>query len=370
MIFNLCIKSTQSIVKAGLILLSLSLLVACTAASGLPPTPTSPALAEELVFYNWAELFPQAVLDAFTEEYGVPVKYVGYGSQEEALASLRAGDVYDVVVLENQFVPAMVQEDLLAEIDFRNVLNFDNISINFRNLAYDPDNIHTVPHTWGTTGLVFRTDLTTEPITSWDDLWNPAYVGRVAIRGGGAAREPIGLALQDLGYSINSEDPAELEAALTRLLELKQSGIVFIESTSEAAVAALQSEAAVVVLGWATDVLVGREENEAISYVIPKEGGMLWGDNFVIPANSPNKYTAELFINFVLRPENGGQIVNELYLPTANKAAFEFIDPAIREDPFIYMPDENLQNAEVILPLSPAGEKLHEDIWQRFETAQ
>ena len=353
-----------------LTILGLGLLVGCSPAAAPPPTPTPPALADELVLYNWAEYMPQSILDAFSKEYGVRVKYVTYDSQEEAVANIRAGEVYDVVVLENAFVPALAAEGLLAEIDYRNVLNFDNISDNFRNLAYDPNNVHAVPYNWGTTGLVVRSDLVEKPISSWAELWEPPYAGKVAMRMDGV-REPLGVALKSVGYSINSEEQAELESALAHLIELNQAGqIKNIDSTSEAAISALQSEEVLAVVGWPIDVLVGREENEAITYVLPEEGGMIWGDNFVIPVNSPNKYTAELFINFVLRPENGAKVVNEFYAPTANKAAFDLIDPAIRDDPVVYPPNENLQNAEVLLPLSPEGEKLYEDIWQQFEAAQ
>ena len=369
MMSNLLFKSSRLMVKVSLSWLILSLLVACGRAAAPPPSPTPLPLADELIFYNWTDYFPQSVLDDFTAEYGVPVKYVFFDSQEEAMDSLRAGGVYDVMVLENQFVPAMVDEGLLAEIDFRNVLNYNNVASNFRNLAYDPENLYTVPHTWGSTGLVVRTDLAQGPISSWSDLWNPAYAGRVAMRSGGT-REPIGLALQYLGYSINSEDPAELEAALEVLLAWQQNGFVYIGSAVDELVAVLQEKEAVMVLGWGADVLVAREANPAIEYVLPTEGGMMWGDNFVIPASSPNKYTAELFINFALRPEQGAAIVQELYLPTANGAALELIDPALRDDPAVYPPDEALQNAEVLLPLSPAGEELHADIWGRFEAAQ
>ena len=122
-------------------------------------------------------------------------------------------------------------------------------------------------------------------------------------------------------------------------------------------------------MGWADEVLRGREENEAITYILPKEGTLLWGDNFVIPANSPNQYTAELFLDFVLRPEIGAQITNENFYAIPNEAAFPFIDSEILNDPVIFPPNEDLTNAEITLPLSLEGEKLYTEIWERFETA-
>ena len=128
-------------------------LVGCEVKPTPPSTPTPPPLAEELVFYDWEEDMPQSVLDAFTEEYGVEVTYLTYESQEEALENVKAGEVYDVVVLDNDTIPLLVADGLLAEIDYRNVPNFDNISANFRDLAYDPGNRHAVPFNWGTSCL-------------------------------------------------------------------------------------------------------------------------------------------------------------------------------------------------------------------------
>ncbi len=340
----------------------LTLPVAC--GSLLPvPTPTPPSLAEELIFYDWEEDMPQSILDAFTEEYGIKIIYLTYEDQNEAAANIRAGEVYDVVVFDNDFIPQLVAEGLLAEIDYSNVTNFKNISANFRNLAYDPDNVHSIPFNWGTSGLVVRSDLVEEPITHWRDLWDPRYAGRIAMRM--EYREGLAVPLKALGYSINSEDPDELEAALEYLLELKQPP-VFVGETAEEALPLLLSGDVIILVGWAEDVLLSREENEAITYVLPAEGAMLWGDNFTIPANSPNKYTAELFLDFLLRPEISAQIVNENYYAIANKAAIPFIEPEILNDSVIFPPNESLTNSEVYLPLSLEIEKLYVETWTRF----
>ena len=157
---------------------------------------------------------------------------------------------------------------------------------------------------------------------------------------------------------------AELEAALEHLLELAPNATWLTDEDSSAPL--LVSDEAVMALGWAYDVWTGQQENEAITYVLPAEGTILWGDNFVIPANSPHKHTAEIFLNFVLRPEITGQIINENYYPMANDAARPFIDPEILNDAVIYPPNEDLMNAEIMLPLSPEGEKLRAEIWERF----
>ncbi|GIK43565.1 MAG: spermidine/putrescine ABC transporter substrate-binding protein [Chloroflexi bacterium] len=350
-----------------LINLVLFWLVACQAVSPTP-TPTPPPLADELIFYNWEEDLPQSVLEAFTRESGVKVNYLVYESQEEAIDNMRAGQVYDVVVMESRFVGLLAREKLLAEINYQHVPNFKNISANFRDLAYDPGNKYSVPYNWGFTALIVRSDLVEAPVTRWADLWDPRYAGRVGLWRG-QPREAIALTLKSLGYSASSENPAELAAALDKLLALKPH-LRFLEDYDPAnAGPALASGEIVIAMGYASDVLMGRELNPAITYVLPQEGALLWGDNFVIPANSPHPYTAELFLNFLQRPEINAQVANENLYATPNEAAYPLINPDLRNNPLVFPSNEDLKKAEIILPLSPEGQKLYDQIWQRFMDA-
>lgn len=348
---------------AILAILTAVLLSACAAPP--PAKPTPPRLAKELVFYDWEDDMPQEVLDDFKAEYGVEVKYVTYTASEEAMENISRGQVYDVVVIESRLIPILVAERQLAEIDSRNVPNRKNISANFRDLAYDPENKHNVPFNWGTTGLVLRSDLVKQPITRWADLWDPRYAGKVGIWKG-QSREIISLTLKSLGYSANSEKPAELQAALKRLLTLK-SNVVFLEDFDPVTAAPPLVEGRLVfAMGYAADVLKAREKNASISYVLPEEGALLWGDTFVIPANSPNKYTAELFLNFILRPQVSAKITNYNFYPMPNDAAAPFIDPQILNDPVIFPHAEDLRKGEIVLPLGSQGQKLYDSIWEQF----
>lgn len=350
-----------------LLLLTVVVIASCSDTTSAPPAaPVSPQLAKELIYYDWPDDIPQSIFDAFTAEYGVKVTYLTYASTEEAEKNIRAGQVYDVVNLEYEFVPPLVADGLLAEIDYQNVPNYKNIGANFRDLTIDPGNRHTVPFTWGTVGLVVRGDLVQTPIRHWSDLWDQRYAGRLLAWS--SQRTLIGIALKSLGYSINSENPVELNEALTRMLELKK--IARIDDYSAATtVSTLTSGEVVMMYGWANDAMLARAQNPAVTYVLPEEGAILWGDNFAIPANSPRKYTAELFINFVMRPEISAQIPNKNNFATTNDAAVPFIDPKILNDPIVYPPPEALRKGEIINPLSPAGDKLQKDIWDRFLAA-
>jgi spermidine/putrescine transport system substrate-binding protein len=352
--------------RVGLFLLfgfaAVSLLSACGEVEP-PAKPTPPPLAKELILYDWADDVPQSVIDAFTAEYGVKINYQIYESTEEALKNLRAGMACDVLVVDNPFVPELVAEGLIAEIDHRHVPNFKNISANFRELVFDPGNRHSVTYNYGLTGLLARADQVSPPVSRWTDLWDARFADRLMLWN--LQRYLIGIALQSLGFSINSENPAELETALGRLLALKEQARTAGWSP-EASEQALASGGVVLMYGWAGDFLRARARNLDVRYVLPEEGSIQWGDNFVIPSASPRKYTAEVFINFLLRPEISAQIVNEQHYATANQAAYPFINPEIRNDPVIFPTHEELRRAEVLMPLSPQGLALHQSVWERY----
>jgi spermidine/putrescine transport system substrate-binding protein len=325
-----------------------------------------PTLAKELVFYNWVDDMPSSVLDTFTKEYGVKVNYITFESQEEAVENILKGKIYDVAVLENPFIPSMIAAKRLTEINFDHIPNFKNISANFRDLAIDPGNRHTIPYHYGTTGLLVRTDLIGNEVTSWADLWNPRYTGKVALRL--QERELIGVALLSLGYKLNSEKPEEVNAAVDHLIALKK-GVLWSEVDTPKAVARLLSGEAVILLGWPLDYQAAHLANPAISYILPQEGTALWSDNYVIPKSSPNMYTAATFINFLLRPEISALIVNEKNYPTANEAAIPLVQPAVRNDPVIFPSAEELRKAHFFLPILLTEESLYKQAWDRFLAA-
>lgn len=338
------------------------ILIALAGCAGAPPEL---AFADELTIYNWSEDLPESVLDIFTQEYGIGINYVVYESQEEAIDKLRSGEVFDVVIMESRFIPVLVSEQLVAEIDAHNLPNFKNISANFRNLVYDPDNRYSIPYNWGTTGLVYRSDLVDAPVTRWADLWDPRYSGKIGIWSG-VPRDVIGFTLKSLGYSANSEDPAELEEASDRLMEIRPH-VIFLEDFDLADSSEIMASGqAVISMAYAVDAILGREKNANVVHVLPGEGALMWNDTFVIPSSSPNKATAELFLNFLLRPEISAQLINEHYFPMANELAEPLIDPEIRNDSVIYPANADLKNAELILPLSTEGQRLYDELWEEF----
>ncbi|MDK9706018.1 MAG: spermidine/putrescine ABC transporter substrate-binding protein [Desulforhopalus sp.] len=349
----------------GLLLsITLAVLSCCLPGQALCSASASQA-AKQLVFYTYAASMPQGVLDGFTREYGIPVQYLSFQSSEEAEERIRSGQVYDVVLIENQLFPSLIKDRLLAEINLASVPNFKNISANFRDLVYDPGNRYSVPGSYGTTGLVVRTDLVGDHIQGWADLWHLQPPSKIGLRV--QPREILGMTLTSLGFPFASENPRELAAALQRLLQLKPSVVMLDIEAAEAAAKLLRGEIAVL-HGYAGDYWAAHRENPAVTFVLPREGTALWGESYAIPARSLQKQSAELFINYLLRPEVTAQIINEKKYAQPNDSALPLVHPEIRNNPVVFPGNKELGHGSIVLPLSPEGKKLYADIWAQFMT--
>lgn len=326
----------------------------------------APVEERQLVFYNWEDDIPQEVFADFTLETGIKVEYRTYSAQDEAVANIRAGAIYDLVVLDNQNIPPLIRENRLTVINHANITNFKNISPEFRDLAYDPGNRFSIPYTWGTIGVGVRPDLIPQPITSWVDLWNPAVAGRIGMWSD-EPRLMLSIALKSLGYSANSENRPEVEQAAQRLIDLKPGMILLDTEGKDSPVADLVSGRTVASIAWPEEVKEAQLSNGAVQYVFPREGAIFWGDNFVIPANSTKQADAELLINYLLRGEVSARIINYNEYANANVAARATVDPALLNDPLTFPSADLLLNAEPLLPLTEAGEALYAEMWGRFE---
>lgn len=326
-------------------------------------SPADASLPKEIMLYGWVEYMPQSVMDAFTQETGITVKYVSYESQEDAAQSMRDGNVYDLVILGPEFIPTLLQENLLQPIDYSLIPNFKYISPNFRELAFDPGNKFSVPFHWGTTGILVRTDLVNRPITSWNDLWDDEFSGKVGIWP--IPRAIIPIALKALGYSANSENPDELAKAEDYLLKLKPNAVI-VSNLESSVVPMMERGEVVIAYGWAYDAILAADQNLPIEYILPDEGSVLWTDHFVIPSNANNPQGAEMFLDFILRPEIAGQIINESFYPMPHDTASAYVLPQLLNNPVIYPDAEHIKNAEITLPLDAERQVLYDQIWAGF----
>jgi spermidine/putrescine-binding protein len=285
--------------------------------------------SKEVNLYAWSEYVPQALLDGFTEETGIKVNYDAYSSNEELLAKLQTGaSGYDLIIPSDYIVSVMAKQGMLEELDLSTIPNFKNIGEEFTNPGFDPGNKYTVPYQWGTSCLVVDTSKVTRPITKWADLWDPEYAGKVVLLDD--EREVLGMVLSVLGYDRNSIDPAQLEEAKAKFLELMPSVRLFDSDSPKTALLAGE-----VWLGqtYNGEAAIAHSENSDIEYVFPEEGCTIWYDNLAIPASAPHKDAAQALINYILSPESGILITNEFPYSNPNTAALELMKT---ENPEMY----------------------------------
>jgi spermidine/putrescine transport system substrate-binding protein len=353
----------QQIIAIMLVILGVFGLIAC-----VPNTPDAqntapPPLAKSIRFHSWVADVPQEILDRFTTETGVAVEFITYESQDEAMNSLRNGDIFDVVVLNNEYVAVAISENRLTTLDYSLLTNFRNISVNFRDLVYDPQNRHSVPYNWGTFGIVINPEKVTTPVTKWADLWNEEFRGKLVIWNG--TRTALGFALKTLGYDPNTINLDELAEAETKLMELRPSVLSFVGASADV-VPLLTTGDGAIAAGYVGDIFAARSEGVTLEYILPEEGTLLWGDNFVIPVNSPNAYTAHVFVNFLLQPQSAATILEYNYYSSPNEGVAPLVAENLRNDPLIFPPNDVLRDASLLLSLPTDIEARYSAIWDAF----
>jgi spermidine/putrescine transport system substrate-binding protein len=355
---ELCLKTIRRLGVAFLFVF----LAGCQFA---PSRVSSSSVQRELVFLNWENDVPAAVLDQFEQEQGVKIVYRTYDSVEEAVQIIRSGERVDVANLDVRYIPVLKEAGWLLPIRQDRLPNYKYISTDFRFLTFDPENHYSIPYNWGITGLLVRTDLLSRPVTRWSDLWDEALSPQVALYRG-EMRELVGIALKSLGYSVNTEDPAELEQAFQHLAELKRRA-VFVEDLGLTTPLDLVLEGETpIAMAFAYDWVEAGEQTPDVSMVIPEEGTLLWYESFVVPQSCAERDAAELFLNFLMRPDITVEIANFNHYATPNMEAWKDISPEIRQNPLIFPDNAILEQAEMILPLSPQGEKRYQELWHRY----
>ncbi len=266
-----------------------------------------------------------------------------YDNEDTMLSSIQSNPSgYDIVVASDILVREMIDMKLLSPINLNNIPNFKNIAGEYKNPFYDPGNKYSVPYMWGTSGLAVNRKYIKETEPSWSILWNPEHKGKISMLNN--MQDVIGAALFYLGYSGNSINPTELEEAKNLLL--KQKPILRGYEDTITIRDDLISEKLWVGHIYSGDGAFAAAENENVAYIIPKEGAFITVDNFLIPIGAQHKYTAEVFINFVLRPEMSAKIANYLWYANTNEAAREFTDPEILQNASLYPPEEVKDNLE------------------------
>ena len=320
----------------------------------------------EVYVYNWGEYINEDVIDMFEEEYDIKVIYDEFMENEDMYPMVKTGAVnYDVVCPSDYMISKMIQEDMLAELNFDNIPNVANIDAQYFASAegFDPGNKYAVPYCWGTVGILYNKTMVDEPITSWEVLFDEKYSGEILMIE--SVRDGIGIALKYLGYSVNSTNEAELLEAQKLLIE--QYPLVQAYVVDEVRNKMIGEEAALGVI-YSGEAIYTQRENENLAYVVPEEGSNTWLDCWVIPKNAKNKENAEKWIDFMCRADIALMNFDEITYSTPNKAAKELIeDEEIRNSEIAFPGEEVLKRCEVYTYPGEEMEEFTIKLWNEMK---
>lgn len=352
--------------RAGLALLALALLAgACggdddvTVASEAASEPSAETEAEAdasappfegttIVVENWENYMPEDLVERIRQDLGIEVEVALHATNEEAVARMTAsgGGGVDVLFVSSPFAEGLNEQGLLAELDPAQLPNLANLYEQAGQLEYDPGNAFSVPYAWGTTGLCYRSDLVTDEPTSWNALLDPpeALAGKVTMLA--TDRWLLLPALKVLGYSANTVDEAEIAEAQQLLVDAKDTLLAYDDTTFFSRLVSGEAELVESWDGWCNYAIA---ENTDVRFVVPDEGSDVWVDTMVIPAASENVEAAHAFLNYILQPENGQWVAENILYKVPNQAAMEALDPALLEQypNMAITPDELLEAEEL-----------------------
>ena len=372
-------KKVFAISMAGLTAAS-ALLSGCgasgnTGASGTDSAASGSADGGELYVYNWGEYIDEDVISQFEDETGITVVYDLFETNEEMYPVIEAGAVnYDVVCPSDYMIQKMRENDLLAELNFDNIPNIDQIDPAYMEMsqAFDPENKYSVPYCWGTVGILYNTKLLDElgvpAPTKWADLWDERLSGEILMQD--SVRDAFMVALKKDGYSMNSESKDELEQTKQELIDQKP--LVQAYVIDQVRDKMIGGEAAVGVI-YSGEMLYIQDEvanlglDYDLEYVIPEEGTNLWLDSWVIPKNAKNKENAEKWIDFMCRPEIAKANFEYITYPTPNKGAFELLDEEMQNNKAVFPDINSLKNSEVYKYLGDETDAVYNELWKEVK---
>ncbi|EHL19512.1 hypothetical protein HMPREF9628_00233 [Peptoanaerobacter stomatis] len=314
--------------------------------------------------YNWGDFIDPDVINMFEEETGIKVNYENFNNNEELLAKIEAGSTnYDVLFPSDYMVGIMREKGLLQTLDYSNIPNAKYIDERFTGLNYDPKQEYNVPYMWQTVGISYNSKVVTDPVDSWDILWNEKYKRNIIMLD--SSRDTIGITLKKLGYSLNTKDDKELEEAKEELI--KQKELVNSYQVDYYKTALIGGEADMS-LAWSGDAMYIKSENPDFEYSIPKEGTNVSIDCMVIPTQSQHKKEAEMFINFMNKPEVAAKNAEYIKYSSPNLEAIKLLPDEEKNNPQMY-PEGSIESlGEIFIDLGDYNQ-VYDKIWTQIKTA-
>jgi putrescine transport system substrate-binding protein len=335
--------------------------------------------------YNWSDYIDPILLEDFSKETGIKVRYDTFDSNDTLETKLLAGKSgYDVVVPTGFFLERQIKAGVFQKLDKSKLPNLGNLwpEIARRLAVYDPGNQYAVNYMWGTTGIGYNAKKAREilgadaKIDSWDIVFKPENLAK--FKGCGvhmldSSDDILPAALKQLGFDPNSRNEGELQKAADLMSKIRPSVRKFHSSEY---LNALASGEICFAVGFSGDVKQAQKRaaeaknGVEVAYAIPKEGAQLWFDNLAIPKDAKNVAAAHAFINYMQKPEVAAKNSNLISYANGNLASQTFIDKEVLDDRTVYPDEATLSRLYTIKSYDAATQRLMNRLWTRIKTGR
>ena len=323
---------------------------------------------EEVVYvYSWGDYLDPEVLKIFEQETGVHVILDEYDTNESMFPRVAEGAVhYDVICPSDYMIQKLIDNDLIQPLDFAKLPDAKkNIGEEFFKQAetFDPGNKYSVPYCWGTVGIIYDKTKVTDPVDSWNILWNEKYAGQILMQD--SARDALMIPLKLMGKSMNETDTTVLAQAQNMLKQQKP--LVQAYVVDEVKEKLINSEAAMGVV-FSGEALIILDENPNMAFAIPKEGTNFWIDGWVITKDSKNVDNAHKFIDFMCRPDIAVKNFDYLGYSTPNTAVRDLVeDEAVKNSPIAFPSPEDYKGQETYQYLGNKMDEYYNNLWMQVK---
>ena len=344
---------------------ALLMLSGCGSSSSAVEDPVEKYGSDTLKLFTWGEYLGENVISNFEKQYGVDVIVEYFDSNEMMFTKLQGGDAYDVIVPSDYMIQRLISEDMLQPIDKSLIPNMDVLTDGVKNLAYDPENEYSVPYFWGTVGLVYNTQNVPKELIEeqgYSILKNTDYAGKIYMYD--SERDSFMVALKSLGYSMNTEDDAEIEEAYNWLLELNNT--MDPAYVTDEVIDNMMNGTKDIAVVYSGDAAVILDENPDMDFYMPTEGTNVWCDAMCIPANAESPALAHEFINYMLSYDAAyDNTVTVGYASTNDQVLKEVAENEYAGNS-AYLPRENYEKDEVFVDNEVMRQKLSQ-LWLKVK---
>ena len=332
-------------------------------ASATPSPTPAPTPEGELFVYNWTEYIGADTVKKFEDQYKVKVKYDNFPDADTQITKIRSdgkGGGYDVTYPASTDIPALVTDNVIAQLDQSLIPNLANLAADWKNPGYDPNNAHSVPNYWWTTGFAWDPDKIPDDLSSWTALWDARWKGHLGMLDD--QREVFAVGAFRLGLSPNTTTDADLDQILNLLEQQKP----LVRKYTEDDIADMTSGQLWISHAWSGDWYQMIGDKPKTQYVVPPEGAVRGNDTMVVLSGAPHPIAAHLWLNFNLDAQISAGNTNEIGYMGPNDAALPFVLDTIKNDPRLNPPAAIRDKLVELLFLAPADLDKYTQRWNQL----